>query len=126
MDGVARRRLVNHRADTLQCFARLDVAARSIEPRLIQRLIEFGQHLGVRDVVGVIQISRQDVGDHVRQVVVRRQFFSQKPSKGGHVNVAKGDARPCRPAFPARRLRRFAGELLHADPFRRANRKLRV
>ena len=91
MDGVARRRLVDHRADILQRFARLDVAARGIEPRLVQRLVEFGQHLDVRDVVGVIQIGRQDVGDHVRQVVVGGQFFGQEPSKGSHVDVAKGE-----------------------------------
>ena len=46
MDGVARRRLVDHRADILERFARRDVASRSIEPRLVQRLVEFGQHLG--------------------------------------------------------------------------------
>ncbi len=42
---------------------------------------------------------------------------SARSSKGGHVNVAKGDARPRRAAFPARRLPRFAGKLLHGIPF---------
>ena len=121
MDGVARRRLVDHRADILQRLARLDVAARGIEARLVQRLVEFGQHIGVRDVVGVIRISRQDVGDHVRQIVVGRQFLGQEPSKVGHVEVAKGGARPRRATFPARWLQRLAGELLHADLFRPAN-----